>query len=836
MKNEAKPVVEHLLGPLTSNRFGDRFLFNINRHVFDKVSAEVMFGAQFDDALFKENVLNIIVGTDSGLLPRYIQNKSLPNGARYIFIEPDAVLQALHEHQLLVDLDERIACISLESWAEATTNFKIADYFYINAVRSFNAICAQNDFIEEYSELSWYIAEILSQSYWEHAVQLGQEAFIARQIDNVAENRIPAKLLQNAFSGKTVVLLAGGPSLNDALPWVKLNRQRVVLFAVSRISRQLIAADIEPDFVFSVDPQDISFDVSKEMLNFGPRTTFVCSYHAVPTLLNQWPGQMLYLGERLPWESALNVPNFSGAGPTVTNAALNTAYNFGFKRVILAGVDLCYTRDGFTHAKGSNEALAGPKFNLTSLQVETNGGFMAPTGLDYAQAINSLAMQAKILTAAGCQIFNVSEGAAKIDAVEFRPITEIQLEEQYLDAQKIVAGKVSNVSDEVHYLQKVLAELKRAQYQIKAIARLSAEARRINDAMYSPHGVIENYKDKKKLDQIEKKFKREHRHFSRLVKRFGIRRFIQIAKPYSDAEWTAEEARQLGNVFYDAYKEGAGNLLRLINDAIERVISRQQEHAHDPDFAMLAEQYRKDRSFGRVRLLRQKPVAVLIPREMIPVFDEYERQFVEIINDKDTRHLAIVKEHSNLGFLKHRGGLLFKHKKVEELRDLLVSLDKYQSQDDVAPYRHLISGYLAELGGRSEEALYAYQQIIDGGDVLLEEALIRIAAIGFDEDDKSRADLALQCLSQLNPVYLPLYAEMRRLHGDVMVAIDAYNSYIGQFPQDTLVQMKLAMLYFESKIYDAAEMILAYILQQKPGLEVAISMRQQLLALKTASN
>ncbi|WP_231499609.1 motility associated factor glycosyltransferase family protein [Methylomonas sp. 11b] len=643
----------------------------------------------------------------------------------------------------------------------------------------------------------------------------------------MADNQRPAKLLEKAFVDKTVLILAGGPSLDEVLPWLRLHRNEVVVFAVSRISRQLLQANIEPDFVFSVDPTELSFDISKEMLEFSSKPIFVYSYHTVPTLVNQWHGLGFYLGPRLPWPSPLNVANIGSAGPTVTNTALSVAYHFGFKRMVLAGVDLCFTREGFTHATGSDEQMAGPRFNLTSLQVETNAGFMAPTSCDFAQAILSLSFQAKQLSEMGCRIFNISAGSAKVDNIEYLPISEIEFGDGAINVAKIVAERISDAAEQSKYHKQILDELGRAQFQIKGIARLAENARRVNDEMYSADGVIENYKDKKRLDQIEKKFKREHRHFSKLVKSFGIRSFIKLTKAFTDEEWSAEEAKQLGNVFYDAYREGATKLMCLLDGAVERVQARQQEYADAPNFGLVIEQYRKDRSFGRVRLW--KAIAEL-PADVQVQFADFEKHFVEIVHDKNTRHFAKAKSQGNLSSLKQRAGLLFKHKKIEELSDLLISLNKHQDQQAVEPYRQLITGYSAELQQKPAQALDAYRQIVDGGGVLVEQALIRIADIGIDSDDAHTANLALQCLSQLNPFYLPLYAEMQRLHGDVMVAIDAYNNYIGQFPQDTLVQIKLANLYTEQGIYDAAIMMLDYILAQKPDLEVAVTMKAALVS------
>lgn len=823
-------AIEHDLGPLTVNQFGERFFYNLSRHNFDKVSAQSLFEAKFSPLLFKEDALFVIVGSDCGLLPKFLQSRSLPKGSRYIFVEPDEVLRQLKTEGMLDLADERIVCVALEDWTAALHEFKVADYFYIGAVSSINAFCAEDDFINRYAELGWHIAEVLSQLHWQYSMELGSEAFIAKQLNNVADNKLPAKLLERAFFGKTAVLLAGGPSLDQALPWVIQHRSQLVVLSVSRISRQLLAVGIQPDFVFSVDPTELSFDISKEMLTFGDKTIFICSYHTVPTLLNQWPGKVFYLGARLPWQSPLNVNNLSSAGPTVTNTALSVAYDFGFRRIILAGVDLCFTREGFTHAAGSDEHKAGPRFNLTSLQVETNGGFWAPTSCDFAQAVKSLELQARLLTHFGCRIINVAEGAAKIDNVEYLPLQDIELATQKIDSWETVNAIVDTRGDDAGYYGKLDEELKRARFQVKAIAKLAIQARQINDDMFDGGETIVNFKDKKHLDQLEKKLKREHREFSKLVKRFGIRNLIKLAKPFSDEEWSIDEVRQLGNSYYETYLEGANKLLLLIEDAQQRLLARQQELQEQPDFGLLIDQAQQDKAYGRVRRWRQLFSASELPVEIAVRFDELEQRFQEILADGNTRHFARAKHHSHLPAVRQRAGLLFKHKKRDELQDLLSALDKHDQQQQAECYRHLLQGYLAELAGDAETALDAYQRIVDGGELLLEEALIRIASIGIDHNDGDLAGMALQCLAQLNPLFLPFQAEMLRLKGELMPAIDAYHGYVEQFPEDFLVQLKLAALYVDCKVYDAAELMLDAILQRKPEDTAALAFKKQLQA------
>ncbi|MCK9396883.1 MAG: DUF115 domain-containing protein [Methylobacter sp.] len=824
------------VGPIKTNVFGEKFFYNLNRDSFSKISSQALFDAKFGDTLLQSNSLNIIIGTDSGLLPLYLQHKGLPNGARYIFIEPESVLEQLMSHQLLEELDPAIVCVTFDDWEEAAKSFKMQDYFYINSVRSFNSLCAEDDNCNVYAELSWRIAEMLAQSHWHYNLSLGNETFFVRQLANLADNILPAKLLTDAFKGKTVVLLAGGPSLDEALPWVRQHRQQLIIFAVSRISRQLKSINLEPDFIFSVDPTELSFDISKEMLTFSNRPVFVYAYHTVPTLVSQWQGTGLYLGSQVPWKSTVNQANLDGMGPTVTNTALGVAHKFGFNRIILAGVDLCFTRDGYTHANGSDEHIAGPRFNLTSLQTETNGGFMAPTSCDLVAAINMLALQAKTITKTGCQIINPSVNAAKIDNVTHIPLADIQLDDDPTDVAAIIAKQIAASNHHSYNDPAIINELKRAEFQINTILNLAKNALSINEAMYSAQGTIENYKDKRKLDKIEKKLNRDHRQYSKLVKRFGIRSFLKITKPFTDEDWSAEEAKQMGNAYYEAYRDGATALLKLIGEAMERARSRQEETRPTPDFTQLLSQWRKDHSFGRAKLWRQNHPHADIPASIQSEFDELEKQFTAILDNKNTSHMARAKSHASFSMLKKRAGLLFKHQKPQELNDLLSGLHKHEDQLAAAPYVHLLNGYLAELQNDTETALSAYQNIIDSENpTLLEEALTRIAAISIDvsDVDNTNAYLSLQCLSQLNPFYLPFYAEIVRLRGDTLAAIDAYNDYISQFPEDTLVQMKLATLYMENKIYDAAELMLDYILAKTPDSKAAMDAKKQLDYLKT---
>ncbi|MDO9162355.1 MAG: DUF115 domain-containing protein [Methylococcaceae bacterium] len=830
------------LAPTTSslktNVFGDKYLYNLNRGSFEKISAQAIFDAEFSKSLLQEDTLNIIIGTDSGLLPKYVQQQGIPSGSRYIFIEPEQILEQLHHHKLLEDLSPEIVCTTHDRWEEQANKFKITEYSYINGVKSFNAICAQQAINDEYTELTWQITEAIRKLHQLHNTSIGYQPFIIRQIENIAENILPASILANAYDGKTVIILAGGPSLTSVFPWLLENQNRLVIFSVSRISRQLIAAGIEPDFVFSVDPQNENIDVSREMFLFGDKTIFINSYHVQPSLINQWHGQSLYLGTRLPWKSDLNISNLQGCGPTVTNSALSTAHHFGFKKILLAGFDLCFTQEGISHAQGSDEQLAGPRYDPTLLDVETYSGEYRPTSHDYYSALLTLANQAKLITADHREIINLAPTAAKVEHIKHIPTSEITLPdlnpEDIINVKQLIPELTNDLLN-IHY-QAAIGELEKAAFQIETIIKLSQKALNINQSMYSADNRIESYKDKRKLDGIERQLQKKHQKYSTLIKKFGVRQFIKINSPHDSDEWDAKKAKKLGDIYYKAYQAGATILLALINETITRIKARQEELKPISDINVLLAQWNLDKSYRRADLWLQKHSQQGISQHTALALKPMQDRFNQVFSSQDTAFKAKVAKTSTLQMLKSKIKLLFRYQKIDELKNLRAGFINDSKHTNKEPYLLLIEGYIAELDNNAEVALEHYNNIINiEHSPLLEEALLRIASISLEQQTPENAFLAIECLAQLNPLYLPYQADLARILGKIMLAIDCYNAYINFFPEDTLSKLKLAALYIEIKVYEAAELMLAHILKESPDLESAISLKNQLAKIKEAN-
>lgn len=282
------------MGPFLTNGFGDRYLYGINRDVFNDIGSANLFRRQLEDLLLEDR-FHIVIGTDSGLLLQYVLNTGVPQGARYLFIEHPEVLASLEEELDLQILGDDIICTTYDQYQEQAVAWNISSYIFIGQVLLHQSIAAQDDFPGIYQELIWNVRKEIKQFVWQINLSLGSEVFIQKQFDNLAENRLPAKLLQGLFPGKTAVLLAGGPSLDEIFPWLQKNRDHVVVLAVSRISRRLQEVGIAPDIIFSIDPHDVSFDVSKETLVFWKDAILVHMYH-----VSSAPGAVAGT-QSLPW-------------------------------------------------------------------------------------------------------------------------------------------------------------------------------------------------------------------------------------------------------------------------------------------------------------------------------------------------------------------------------------------------------------------------------------------------------------------------------------------------------------------------------------------------------
>lgn len=826
-----------------SNSFGDKLLYEVNRGTFDKVGSTALFEQQYGSLFSVPDTLFIVIGTDSGLLPRWIAEQEPPPGSRFVFVELPELVDVIRDRLAGLLEQKSFSLANAANWLDLAEECRYSDYAYLDRLKVVASLGALDANLPEYRLLEADVAGKIGDYIRDIQIQLGSHAFIRRQIENIADNHTPATVLRDIAPGETAVVLGGGPSLDDILPWVIEHRDRITVIAVSRIARRLLDSDLRPDIVVSIDPHDVSFDVSKEALLFEHRPLLVCGNHVSSHLLGQWPGPSVYRGSRFPWPSDNDPDNLPMAGPTVTNLAIAMAVDMGYSRVILAGVDLCHSPEGHTHASGSNERAVGPRLGVVGQQVETNSGQLADTDPAFAQAVHITGEQAGRAQEQGCEIINPAVHAARIEHVRHIPLAGIDT--PGLPRSGIRDRIDSRLGDQVGRMQQALQaarqELAWAHKQLQDVLKLTDEALDANQRLFSDSDNGHDFRYKKRMDKIEHKLDRQFRKITPTLKSFSLGGFLGLIRPRRETDWEDKEIQAWGRRYYEIYRDGANRLLELIDASQQRTAVRLEELKPSPDLGLLLEQWQRDGQPARAIHFRQRHPQLVdqAPAKIQKTFGEMAAQLDQLLAQTETRQARNLQYFHSLQPVRSKLQILFRQGNRDELTRLANNLERID-QPLAMELASLARGYLAELVDDSESAMHHYQLLLDAAaeklgaeqklqaSPCLEDALRRMSYLALQQQDTQTALLSLDVLSAISPMYEPQYAELLRMSGRIQDAADVYTDYLKKIPDDLATMIKLGKLFQDAGAAESACWAYDYVLEKAPDNQAALRLRESL--------
>ncbi len=797
------------LGPFVTNAFGDRYLPAVVGPVFRDRPARDVYDERFKDTPFEEHSLYVVCGTDSGLFPRYLEQTGIPKGTRFLFVEDPEVLAHLRPER---SGGGEIAITTIDEFERMAADLELEKHFYRNSLYLIPSFCTLDPNNVRYAELAWVSMQKINTLSLRLGVRLQNRQFLTRIIENLGENRVSVNALRGVFRGRTAVLLGGGPSLDDILPWVAENRDRVVVLAVSRISRQLLAAGIVPDLVFSIDPQPVSYELSKDMLRFGEDTLFVNNTHVATGLLAQWTGRSAYWGPRLPW-----LPwEHPMPGSTVTHLGLWTAIHMGFSQVVLGGVDLCFSREGYTHATGSQEREAGPTLLRGQIEVETNDGGKAETDRQMGIGIQEMASLAEHAARNGCRVVNPAPTAARIRGISHDPLDTLRLEDTPVRAKEVIARALppETGEDRARYYRNAIAELDSALEELREIRRVAARAIRDSEKLLKATSPAAHHRLRARLDAAEKELRTTYHGFRTALMQLNAPEWVKVLKPERD-DWTPAEVEQAGQQIFELYQESAHLLAEVIRSGRQRLLSRLAEEDRATDAAKLLDRWEEEGVPGRVRVWQARnPSAVERARQN----PEISRHIDRLLETFWTRMDTAPKFGSDfqLGSVLEKAAGCFHRRDPVGLERLEAGLAK-QRAAGAGFALHLVRGFLAELAGDTGGALESYGRVADTEERdLLVEALKRIAAIELGNRRFPEAVAAMERLADLAPAFRPQYANVLRLAGQPAKALNVCMAHVADQPGDLEAFVQLGRLQLELGVPAAAAMALRHVLEHAP--------------------
>lgn len=228
--------------------------------------------------------------------------------------------------------------------------------------------------------------------------------------------------LRECIEGKTVVIVAAGPSFSRNAEYLKDLPEGTVIIAVTTIYRKLLSIGIRPDYVIHSDPQSKTFCHLEGIEEKIPLLTLSTAFEGCA---RKYPGRSYIIyqkGYKLAEEYAeRHAYRTYETGGSVAMVALDIAVQNSASKVILVGLDLAFT-DGLAHAKGVSIQQTGDLSQ--AVQVPGYNGGLVATSLIFSDFIKWFSNYAGNHANEKCKIINATEGGAAIPGIMQMPLRE----------------------------------------------------------------------------------------------------------------------------------------------------------------------------------------------------------------------------------------------------------------------------------------------------------------------------------------------------------------------------------------------------------------------------
>uniref|UniRef100_UPI004047DAC2 6-hydroxymethylpterin diphosphokinase MptE-like protein n=1 Tax=Shewanella baltica TaxID=62322 RepID=UPI004047DAC2 len=799
----------NILNNFAINRFNEYYLPSINRRTFESIDSKTLYDKNFKSGFSKKDNLNIIIGMDSGLLANYVLEADIPDGSKFVFIELSSVLPLLVIN-IPLHLQRKLIIIDESGIDELFSRPDIKLFFTKRHYHLFASFAVTARHIDDYNLLLNITESKLQKESFKNKIDSTQKLFIHTQLDNVADNHTQAKILRNTFNGKTCIIIAGGPSLDDSIDWIKKNQKNLYIICVSRIASRLASASIIPDIIVSVDPQEISFNVSRGMFDLSDKTLLVHAYHVSPKILSQWQGKCLYMGQRLPWNDKNDQDNIATIGPTVTNSSVRLAIEMGFSRILLSGVDFCYSKSGYSHASGTPEASLGPCLGQNTVWIETYEGSPAETLLQLRHAMESLEQEVKAHPKVA--IINLSSSAAKVQGTTWMEPNKLTLD--VLGPKSINHISFKNSKNDLLDIKseciKAKNDIKNAFTLVKKAKKLSAK---LNLNSKSSAVTLDE------INKIESAINKKYNNFAILVKFYGYLEFSKFLTTRDTDSWTQSHINDMTIKYYNAFSSICDILVKLIDSACDKIQFRLSEMDNTP-LTELAVRWRKENQPGR-SLIWQK-----IHKDYILTTDERDLLL----------ELSVLFKQNTTPVKKIYTGELNSHSAMNLVYNKIIRLNQSQNHyglsltvNNLQPFieenaeanrlYHLALAFQLSLEQQPQQALDALLALPE--DLCTEMELKHIILLALKLSDLELAASTLVKILAHSDEYMPQYAHILKLQGKIQESVNVYLDYLEKYPSDTQTWIKLGLFMFEINQVEASHTAFSNAINADPDNQVA---------------
>lgn len=331
---------------------------------------------------------------------------------------------------------------------------------------------------------------------------------------------------KNAFIGKTAIIVAAGPSLNEEfenLSYIKENGLAYI-FSVGSAINALIEHDIYPDAACTYDPKEINqivFEKIKERnisnipLVFGSSVGF--------ETLENYPGKMLHMLTNQDTVAPQYINNFdiiNGVqdAPSIAVVTFQLLKMLGCNQIILVGQNLCFQNNnryaaGINYENVSNELSRNEQENLFVVK-DVNGNDVL-TDESFNRMRQQLELYIKVFSE--LDVINTTKSGAQIEGTAFIPLSEVIYEKLTITNKVTPNWFLAKNSYNLKYTSDQVDKTKLAKYKLE---------QNIQNAIKELRGIDVAAK-LNKTKELEKNFIRFDREFEKISKNSFFKAFIE---------------------------------------------------------------------------------------------------------------------------------------------------------------------------------------------------------------------------------------------------------------------------------------------------------------------
>ena len=191
----------------------------------------------------------------------------------------------------------------------------------------------------------------------------------------IVEQNAGINFLHSKHKGKPGLLVSAGPSLDDILPYLKQIDKKFILACVDTALPILSREGIVPDYVFSLDPQEDSFQYFRDYLESSAKLIFTPS--ANTKVVHYYKGEKFVVFKKTSSqfkeeESIINSKGSTQSGGSVSCLALDVLIQFGCNPIFLTGQDLSFPCNRIYSSFSNNNKQMMDKLDGVSMLKENH--------------------------------------------------------------------------------------------------------------------------------------------------------------------------------------------------------------------------------------------------------------------------------------------------------------------------------------------------------------------------------------------------------------------------------------------------------------------------------